>query len=91
MTLADLDHELDELRAALQHIGANLVAIEQDPTVALLDLADLGGASAQRWHAARVAAGRPVRLVLRPRLGRRTGRRPARHPPVVGGRPDAAS
>jgi len=54
VTLADLDRDLDRLRAAVAHAGANLVALEQDPTVALLDLADLRGTSAERWAAARV-------------------------------------
>ncbi|MET0910550.1 MAG: hypothetical protein ABWZ99_13880, partial [Ilumatobacteraceae bacterium] len=51
----DLDQELDRLRAAVEHIGANLVAFEQDPTVALLDLTDLRAESAERWAAARIA------------------------------------
>jgi hypothetical protein len=55
MTPSDLDVELDRLRAAVERVGANLVALEQDPTVALLDVADLRGESAERWHAARVA------------------------------------
>ena len=55
MNVSDIDLELDRLRAAVEHIGTNLVALEQDPTVALLDLADLRGESAERWESARVA------------------------------------
>jgi hypothetical protein len=62
MTTTDLDLELDQLRAAVAHIGANLVAVEQDPTVALLDVADLGGDSAR----ARRGRRRPAGLSLLP-------------------------
>src|SRR5262245_61009105 len=50
----DPDHDLDRLRSAAERIGANLLELEQEPTRALLDAADLRGDSEARWDRARL-------------------------------------
>ena len=52
----DIATELPRLREAIERVGANLLALEQDPTVALLDAADLHGETAARWSACREAS-----------------------------------
>jgi hypothetical protein len=51
--LRDIDESLARLHAAAETAGRNLVDLERDPTVQLLDAANLSGASAGQWAAAR--------------------------------------
>ena len=53
-----MDTELTALRDAVARAGATLLALEQDPTVQLLDAATLTGETAARW--AEVATSRAV-------------------------------
>ena len=48
--------ELPRLQEAIERVGANLLGLEQDPTAALLDAADLHGETAARWSACREAS-----------------------------------
>jgi hypothetical protein len=51
--LRTIDESLARLRAAAETAGRNLVDLERDPTVQLLDAANLRGASAAQWAEAR--------------------------------------
>jgi hypothetical protein len=53
--LAELDTHLARLREAAARVGANLIELEQAPTTALLEAADLAGETAVRWTRARLA------------------------------------
>ena len=57
-TGTDMDTDLTALRDAVARAGATLLALEQDPTVQLLDAATLTGETAARW--AEVATSRAV-------------------------------
>src|SRR5262249_27126572 len=55
MTLADADVVIERMRAAVERVGANLVAVERDPHRRLLEAATLRGETATRWLGARNA------------------------------------
>jgi hypothetical protein len=55
VTLADADALIERLRAAVERVGANLVAVERDPHRQLLEAATLRGETAERWLGARNA------------------------------------
>lgn len=57
MDVVALDRDLARLRAAVERIGANLLALETDPTWAMLDVAELEGCTADRVDSARAASG----------------------------------
>ncbi len=65
MDVRALDEDVLRLRGATERIGANLLALEEDPTAALLTVADLTGATAVRWSAARDGDGRAVPVLHR--------------------------
>jgi hypothetical protein len=49
MSLLELDQERERLVVTSEHIGANLMELQRDPTREMLDLAVLDGATAGRW------------------------------------------
>ena len=56
MSLLELDQERERLVVTSEHIGANLMELQRDPTREMLDLAILDGATASRWAAASQSA-----------------------------------
>jgi hypothetical protein len=56
MSLLELDQERERLVVTNEHIGANLMELQRDPTREMLDLAVLDGATATRWAAATQAS-----------------------------------
>ena len=52
MSLLELDQERERLVVTNEHIGANLMELQRDPTREMLDLAVLDGTTATRWAAA---------------------------------------
>ena len=56
MSLLELDQERERLVVTSEHIGANLMELQRDPTREMLDLAILDGVTASRWAAASQSA-----------------------------------
>lgn len=53
-----LDTRLQEVRAAVERMGSNLVALDADPVRQILDTSALTGASAEEWQRARASIDR---------------------------------